>query len=178
MYKDKKLYRKENKSSLSYIGHKDTGGDFRHDRNTKRLKNFEGNRWKMSSRKERGVDFTPLYKFLLSKVGEDFDEVYSEAMSRMDGKRAPIFWMIVENTYIEEGILKNSNGTIVRPDFNNEEAKFSTLYIDDENKLRKVSDLNKSEFKLESCGCCTQSLDGIPYVRNPIDASKVKFLKL
>jgi len=40
-----------------------------------------------------GYDYTPLFRFLLSKVGCSWDEVYSAALARLD-KREPIFWLV------------------------------------------------------------------------------------
>ncbi|MDP1183677.1 hypothetical protein Q6285_30915, partial [Klebsiella pneumoniae] len=55
----------------------------------------------------RGLDYTPLFRFLLSRVGQDWDEVYSEAVARLDLKD-PIFWMVAlremdEQDYIRAG---------------------------------------------------------------------------
>ena len=68
-----KLYRKENKKALNYHG--DKGGDFRHSRNTKAMKQFEGGSMSIKKDVQRGVDYTPLFKFLLSKVGKVWDHV-------------------------------------------------------------------------------------------------------
>ncbi len=40
-----------------------------------------------------GLDHTPLYKFLLSKVGQDWDDIYSEAVAWLD-KDEPIFRLV------------------------------------------------------------------------------------
>ncbi|WP_417700851.1 hypothetical protein [Pseudophaeobacter sp.] len=39
------------------------------------------------------MDHTPLYKFLLSKVGQDWDDIYSEAVAWLD-KDEPIFRLV------------------------------------------------------------------------------------
>jgi len=92
MYGKKPLYRKENTTPVGYR-HNIPPGDFCNERHTKVIKDFQGNFLSMHGKKERGYDYTPLFKFLLSKVGEKWDEVYSEAVSRLD-KRSPIFWMV------------------------------------------------------------------------------------
>jgi len=46
--------------------------------------------------RQNGLDYTPLYRFLLSKVGEDFDEVYSEAVARLD-RPDPVFHLVARN---------------------------------------------------------------------------------
>lgn len=45
---------------------------------------------------QRGLDYTPLFNFLLSKIGGDWNEVHSEAVSRLD-KEAPVFWLVAKN---------------------------------------------------------------------------------
>lgn len=72
--------------------HNDRGGEFRHERNTKKMKTFEGAHKSIRTTQE-GFDYTPLFKFLLSKVGIAWDDVFSEAVSRLD-KQEPIFWMV------------------------------------------------------------------------------------
>jgi hypothetical protein len=113
MNRDKKpLWRKENKLALHYRGN--TGGEFRHSRHTKGDKK-EG----MGGKKQRGVDYTPLFKFLLSKVGQNWDSVYSEAISRLD-KKEPISWMVYTNPNAE---MKDS--------FRAGDSNYSCLFVDD-----------------------------------------------
>lgn len=50
----------------------------------------------MKKNDHRGLDYTPLYKFLLSKIGEDWTSVHSEALSRLD-KEEPIFYLVARN---------------------------------------------------------------------------------
>ncbi|MGB4774294.1 MAG: hypothetical protein WBP45_03920 [Daejeonella sp.] len=47
----------------------------------------------MFSNKQRGLDYTPLFRFLLSKVGANWNNVFSEAKARLY-KPDPIFWMV------------------------------------------------------------------------------------
>ena len=88
----KPLYRKEKKVGLSTHYYVTKGGDFRHERHSKKFKAFEGNKSPMK-KKQLGYDYTPLYKFLLSKVGQPFDIVFSEAKKRLD-KTEPIYYMV------------------------------------------------------------------------------------
>ena len=92
MYGKKPLYRKDNKTAIGYR-HNIRTGDFSAERHTKKMKNFKGIFLSMHGKKERGYDYTPLFKFLLSKVGQKWDDVYSEAVSRLN-MREPIFWMV------------------------------------------------------------------------------------
>jgi len=52
----------------------------------------------MHGRQQRGLDYTPLFFFLLSKIGQHWDEVYSEAISRLD-RPDPIFWMVAQHEH-------------------------------------------------------------------------------
>ena len=47
----------------------------------------------MHSGQRHGYDYTPLFKFLLSRAGKNWDDVYSEAISRLD-QEEPIWWMV------------------------------------------------------------------------------------
>ena len=84
-----KLYRKVNTKAKG-VRH-DFGGDFKDSRNSKG-ETFQQAKGTMFGTKERGLDYTPLFKFLLSKVGSNWNEVFSEAKSRLD-KQEPIFWI-------------------------------------------------------------------------------------
>jgi hypothetical protein len=86
------LYRKENKASLSCKYYVVKGGDFRHQRNTKEFLNDERTHLPMHSGQFQ-YDYTPLFMFLLSRVGKNWDEVYSEAKARLN-KEEPIFYMV------------------------------------------------------------------------------------
>ena len=102
----------------------------------------------MGARERRGLDYTPLFRFLLSKVGQDWDATYSEALARLD-REVPIFWMVAlhENErrdYFVEG----------------ESAHFSGLYVDASKRLQKVApELNETSLK-PSCKCCTHTFNG------------------
>ena len=87
----KPLYRKYNKLARGFH-HNTPGGEFRHERNTSEMKAFEGTH-KSIGRTREGFDYTPLFKFLLSKVGQKWDDVFSEAVKRLD-KQDPIFWLV------------------------------------------------------------------------------------
>ncbi|RVT96575.1 hypothetical protein EOD41_19895 [Mucilaginibacter limnophilus] len=127
MNKDKKpLYRKENKVSLSTKYYVVTGGSFRHTRNTKEFQNNEATRMSMNSG-QYGYDYTPLFKFLLSRVGQMWDDIYSEAKSRLD-KDEPIFWMVA--------LHEQDRKDIVRLD---QSSYYSGLYVDDDGLLQMVN---------------------------------------
>lgn len=63
---------------------------------TKKEETTELIKGSMHGYKERGLDYTPLFKFLLSKVGDYWDDVFSEVNSRLD-KTEPIYWIVALN---------------------------------------------------------------------------------
>ena len=126
MKRKEPLYRKENKKSLSTKYYVVKGGSFRHERNTKEFLNNDAGHQPMHSG-QFGRDYTPLYKFLLSKVGEVWDEVYSEAKSRLD-KQDPIFYLVA--------LHENERKEIVRCDAS---SYYSGLFVDDDGLLQIVN---------------------------------------
>lgn len=106
-----------------------------------RLKNIGAN-------VQRGLDYTPLFKFLLSNVGQRWADVYREAVSRLD-KDEPIFWMVSRSF--------DDSSDVVRV---GESSYFSGLYIDDDGILRVVApDVNADTLE-PSCKCCTHTMNG------------------
>lgn len=97
---------------------------------------------------EKGWDYTPLFRYLISKVGCKWDEVYSEIISRLNNLE-PI-WYIVRPDNSE----KNSYTRV------GESTYFSTLYVDEEGLLQVV-DKNINHTTLEpNCSCCTHTFNG------------------
>ena len=139
------LYRKVNTKTFNV--HHNFGGDFSDSRNKKRA-TLEQTKGKMFGKKERGLDYTPLFKFLLSKIGTNWDEVFSEAKSRLN-KTEPIFWMVALN--------KNEMADYVRL---GESSYYSGLYVD-ENGILQISnpDLKAVDMK-PFCDCCTHTFNG------------------
>jgi hypothetical protein len=120
------LYRKENKVSLSTRYYVTTGSEFRYQRHTKGFLNDDRMHLPMNSGKH-GYDYTPLFRFLLSKVGSAWDDVYSEAKSRLDTPD-PIFWMVA--------LREEDKREVVRT---GESSYYSGLYVDHEGLLQKVN---------------------------------------
>ena len=81
----------------------------------------------MHSKKQRGLDYTPLFKFLLSKVGSNWSEVYSEAKARLD-KEEPIFWMVALHEEDKADYVRVGTNTY-----------YSGLYVDEDGILRVVN---------------------------------------
>ncbi len=139
------LYRKENKVSLMNTYYVKKGGDFRHQRNTKNFEKFEGDKMSMKKRK-LGYDYTPLFRFLLSKVGQSWDDVFSEAKSRLDSEE-PIFWMVDLSGETTDEVVRIGESTT-----------WSKLYVNEEGILLKVNPETKAPEP--SCTCCTHSFNG------------------
>ncbi len=146
MNKEKsKLYRKVNTKTHG-VRH-DFGGDFSDSRN-KKEEYVEKTKGKMSAKKDRGLDYTPLFKFLLSKIGANWDEVFREAKLRLD-KTEPIFWMVK--------LDENNKQDIVRM---GESSYFSGLFVDENQTLQRANpNLKASEMK-PFCTCCTHTFNG------------------
>ena len=160
-HKKEPLYRKVN--TLTRYNHHNSGGDYRHDRNTKAQKEndefgiLHQNRQGMGKSVKRGLDYTPLFKFLLSKVGKEWTAIHSEAVSRLD-KEEPIFWLVART--------KNDRREVVNI---SENSYYSGLYIDENGILQKVNTHFSNTPSLVCCTCCTHSFNGVPI---KIDLSK------
>ncbi|WPU91255.1 hypothetical protein SNE25_18220 [Mucilaginibacter sabulilitoris] len=122
----KPLYRKENKVSLNSKYNVVTGSEFRYQRHTKAFLKNESSHLPMNSGKF-GYDYTPLFKFLLSKVGENWDLVFSEAKSRLD-KEEPIFWLVALHPNEKRDIVGIGDSTY-----------YSGLFVDGNGLLQKVN---------------------------------------
>lgn len=148
--KKKPLYRKVN--TLARMVRHDFGGEYRYDRNTKQEKESESfgvTKQSMHAKVQRGLDYTPLFKFLLSKVGQEWSGVHSEALSRLD-KEEPIFWLVAKNEEEKEDVVRIG-----------ESSYYSGLYIDEQGIIQKVNpDYNKAQ-DLITCNCCTFTLNGV-----------------
>lgn len=149
----KPLYRKVNTKARGC--HHNVGNDANRDRNTKKGMNKS-----MKKNDHRGLDYTPLYKFLLSKVGEDWDLVHSQAIKRLDSEE-PIYHLVAINESSKKDYVQCEN------------SFYSGLYVDSDNKLQKVN-VNVSNEKLTpSCRCCTYSFNGVPLIKTYDDHLKL-----
>jgi hypothetical protein len=152
MEKLKPLYRKNNWRARG--AHHPRGGDARHSRGTK-----NGVSEKMSS-KNHGFDYTPLFRFLFSRIGKEWSVTHSEAVSRLNDTE-PISWMVVK-----EGSIQYDLGY-----FRTENSKYNTLFVDSNGILQKAKPELKNEDFFPSCGCCTHTFNGNPLnnkYRNPV----------
>jgi hypothetical protein len=148
------LYRKVNTRARG-VHHK-TGGDYRHDRNSRRELNNKVNEVKLGSMhgyKKRGLDYTPLLRFLLSKVGTAWAPVRAEAVSRLD-QEAPLYWLVAR-TALDQKAVVCIGGT----------SFYNGLFVDSAGQLAKVDpDLQNVDLS-PTCGCCTHTFNGEPLIR-------------
>ncbi len=147
------LYRKVNTRARG-VRH-GTGGDYRHARGTKAEAASDATRGSMHGGQRRGLDYTPLFRFLLSKVGEDWDAVLGEATARLDTPE-PIYWLVARHAHERRAMVTVGEST-----------HFSGLYVDDENRLRRVDPALGPADLAPFCTCCTHTFNGVPFARRP-----------
>jgi hypothetical protein len=146
------LYRKENTTAhMARFWRR--AGDFHEARNSKAELTSETTRRPMHAKRRLGRDYTPLYRFLLSKVGRPWAEVHSEAVSRLD-RPDPIFWMVA----LREDQRKDYVCT-------GESSFFSGLYVDDDGILRVVNPEIGPSTLAPSCACCTHTFNGVLFTK-------------
>lgn len=101
----------------------------------------------------KGLDYTPLFKFLLSRVGDDWEAVHADAVARLD-RVEPIFWMVARSEAERKPFVLIG-----------ENAYYSGLFVDEDNRLRMVDPELQVEQMAPSCACCTHTLNGVPFTR-------------
>lgn len=147
MKKDiKPLYRKVNTRARHV--HHNSGSDAKYDRNTKK-----GISKSMKKDKQRGLDYTPLYNFLLSKIGQDWNKIHSEAINRLD-KEEPIYHLVALDEHQKKDRVRIG-----------ESSYYSGLFVDEDNKLQKVNPDLKNEDLTPECPCCTHTFNGKPFLK-------------
>lgn len=145
----KPLFRKVN--TLARGVRHNFGGEYRHERNTKAESSLDISRKSMHGRHCRGLDYTPLFKFLLSKVGSEWNQVFSEAVSRLD-EREPVFWLVA--------LHESERKDVVRV---GESSYYSGLYVDSSGLLKVVNPELSAAEMTPSCPCCTHTFNGVRF---------------
>jgi hypothetical protein len=145
------LYRKVN--TTAHGVHHPTGGAYRDERNGKAQQRSEATRQSMHSRRHRGRDYTPLFKFLLSKVGKRWDDVYSEARGRLDNPE-PVFWLVALHEHERQPYVCVG-----------ESSYYSGLFVDAEGLLQVVDPSLGPSSLVPLCKCCTHTFNGAPFTR-------------
>ncbi|ELA3127348.1 hypothetical protein RFM71_004612 [Vibrio parahaemolyticus] len=141
-FEKKPLYRKVN-TRTHRVPHIH-GGDYRDSRG-------KDTAFGMRKGVRRGLDYTPLFKFLLSKVGHEWDSVFSEAASRLD-KNEPIYWIVsLERDRAQDYVRLG------------ESSYYSGLYVDEQGILQVTNpDVNETTLR-PFCKCCTHTFNGIVF---------------
>jgi hypothetical protein len=133
--------------------HHNFGGSYKHQRNTKAEQRSEVLHSSMHGNVRRGLDYTPLFKFLLSKVGCNWNEIYAEAIARLD-QPAPIFWLVALHERERKDYARVG-----------ESSYYSGLYVDADGRLQIVNpELGASSLE-PSCSCCTHTFNGKRFTR-------------
>ena len=141
----KPLYRKVNTKARG-VRH-DFGGDFKNARN-KKGDTLEVTKGSMHGKVERGLDYTPLFRFLLSKVGLNWDTVFSEAKARLD-KTEPIFWIVAINEADKKEYVRTG-----------ESSYFSGMFVDEDGILQLSNPVLTAKEMVPFCSCCTHTFNG------------------
>lgn len=127
------------------------GGDHRDARNAKSERDREAVRQPMHGKTRRGRDYTPLYRFLIAKVGKPWNEVHAEAVSRLD-QAEPIFRIVARQEADRQDHVRIG-----------ESSYFSGLFVDDAGLLQKVAPALEASNLEPGCRCCTHTLNGVPF---------------
>jgi hypothetical protein len=145
------LFRKVNTTARGV--HHRFGGDFGKSRHTKMIQNSEIQQLGMHGKTRRGRDYTPLFKFLISKIGENWNRVHAEAASRLDCT-APIFWLVALSSEQEQDFVRTGDASY-----------FSGLRIDQQGNLALVNPLVGPSTLYPFCSCCTHTFNGIRFTK-------------
>jgi hypothetical protein len=102
--------------------------------------------------KQRGLDYTPLFKFLLSKRGP-WNDVHAEATARLD-RQEPIFWMVALEGHERRPYIRAG-----------ESSYYSGMYVDEAGILQLVDPSLGPSSLTPSCKCCTHTFNAVPCTR-------------
>ena len=142
------LYRKVNTTAHN-VWRNSPGSHYRYERNTKAERRSEAARGSMHGIKHHGYDYTPLFRFLLSRVGGNWDEIYSEAVSRLN-RPEPVFWLVARHEHERRDIVGVG-----------ESSRYSGLYIDEHKRLQIVNPELRAGDMTPACTCCTHTFNGV-----------------
>lgn len=127
---------------------------YRYERHTKSEKDKRSNRGSMHSHQRHGFDYTPLFRFLLSKVGHPWDEVFSEAKARLD-RPEPIFWMVAMHESDKEESVRTD-----------ENSYYSGLWVDEAGLLQKVNPMLTPEQMGPFSDYDTHTFNGVVFAQS------------
>lgn len=176
-FKDKQLYRSANKSTYQNTLTEKTAKHFRYTRNTKIMSGSIVKRGKMQPNNNLGYDYTPLIKFLFSRLNQNFDITFSEInLILNNGLHKPkvkteilsmINVLVHKQVIINDNIVNDNNGNILSSFFRFGEATYyDSFYIDNDNNLKLIKDITKEIFEFcdYACHCHTHSYNGKKYI--------------
>lgn len=140
------LYRKVNTTAHA-VPHRH-GGDFRDQRAVLSDTDMAAQRGRMARGVQRGLDYTPLFRFLLARVGQPWAEVYAEACARLD-KPQPIFWLVALRAEDEQPYVRIGAASY-----------YSGLKVDAQGLLQRVDPQLGPHSLPPTCRCCTHTFNG------------------
>jgi hypothetical protein len=146
------LYRKVN--TRTHGMHRHGGGEYKWTRGSKASEVDQSTIGSMHAKTLHGLDYTPLFKFLLSRVGRNWSETYGEAVKRLD-REEPIFWLVARSDIERRASVRTG-----------ENSFFSGMFVDDNGQLALVSPNLRIEDMVPFCPCCTHTFNGKPFVRS------------
>ena len=145
------LYRKVNTRTHG-VAHAH-GGDFRTIRHGRAFRDDPLAWTSMQSGRRRGLDYTPLFRFLLSRVGDDWADVLAAARPRLD-REDPIHWMVSLDPDDTRGFFRAG-----------ESSYFSALHVDRAGRLQLTDPALDEHALAPSCRCCTHTFNGKRFTR-------------
>lgn len=119
-----------------------------YERNTKRAARDARMTGSMHSGQRHGFDYTPLFRFLLSRVGRPWDAVHSEAVRRLD-REEPVWWLVAACPVDERDVVRGGEAQF-----------FSGLRIGADGRLEKVAPEITEHDLNPPCDCCTHTFNG------------------
>lgn len=140
------LYRRVNTKARG-VAHQH-GADYKHERHSKQALQSDAPRQSMHGKVQRGLDYTPLFRFLLAHVGMPWNPTHSAAIARLD-RLEPIFWLVA--------LHELERKEFVRVD---ESSYYSGLYVDAAGLLQKVNPSLNASSLVPFCSCCTHTFNG------------------
>lgn len=119
----------------------------------------------MSSR-GKSLDFSPLYKFLISNVGNPWEEVKKEAYSRLDEHREYVENMVYTDPIDIENLVsyRSKHNRLMGYMIAGENSYWSILVVDENGILQKMNPELTVEQFYPSCACCTHTFNGKPFI--------------
>ncbi|PCJ56316.1 MAG: hypothetical protein COA79_19295 [Planctomycetota bacterium] len=140
----KLLYRKVNTKARGVWHLK--GPKYKHSRNAK-----SENKSRMTQGHRRGLDYTPLYNYLISKVGQPWEDIYSFALPRVECEDFIFRIVSIDKDLAEEYICVGEN------------SYYSVLLVDSEGVLEFANPKIDHHSLTPDCSCCTHSFNGKPF---------------